>query len=198
VKLMFEGEDILKICTEMERFLVDVMGARPRAPEQKPEKPEALKPKPKLDPHANADAKAAAAERMAKVRAAKAAKNKAPASAAQYDKEIHLVVEHEPKTKAETPPPSDPRSSDQAWEADKQAKLEGPDPFDEPETIDPVNLAALKVRTTEDLQAAYSNGKHKQVLALLSKYGNGAKSFRELQIQDFVPIRKAIDDGALA
>jgi len=188
IRLTFEGESYPALFAAVKEFLADYrigLNEQPAAPPPVSPKPE-KKPKP--------DAK----ERMAKVRAAKAARNKAPQSAAQYDKEIHLVVEHEPKAKAEPLPPSDPRSSDKAWEADKQAKLEGPDPFDEPETIDPANLVALKVRTTEDLQAAYSNGKHKQVLALLSKYGNGAKSFRELQIEDFVPIRKAIDDGALA
>jgi len=77
-----------------------------------------------------------------------------------------------------------------------------PAPLDNGAKIGFENFAApgvlIRVKTTEDLQAAYSNGKHKQVMALLKKYGNGAKSFRELQLEDFVPIRKAIDDGALA
>jgi hypothetical protein len=70
-------------------------------------------------------------------------------------------------------------------------------PQAEPEVLDAQKLAAIQVETTKDLRAAYASGKHNQVLALLSKFGNGAKSFRELQIQDFPPIRKAIDDGAL-
>ena len=185
MKLTFEGEDILKVCTEMERFLVDVMGARPRTLEQKLEKLEAPEqPKPKVDLHKNVAEKAAAAERMAKVRAAKAAKKK--------------------------PEPAKPMISPEAIRDEtvmRPEKFEDmvlePDPIDEPEPafvepFDPTKLAALRVKTTEELQAAYSSGKHKQVLALLSKYGNGAKSFRELQIQDFIPLRKAIDDGALA
>jgi hypothetical protein len=34
--------------------------------------------------------------------------------------------------------------------------------------------------------------------SLLSKYGNGVKSFRELSMDAFLPLRKAIDEGALA
>jgi len=166
IKVTFEGKTYHDIAVSMTEYLYESRGLE-TAEKPAAVKLEELKPKPEPKP----DAK----ERMAKARAAKIAKNKAP-----------------------EPPPSDPRSSDEAWEADKQARLEGPDPFDEPEPIDPVNLAALRVKTTEDLQAAYSGGKHKQVMALLSKFGNGAKSFRELQIEDFVPIRKAIDDGALA
>ena len=70
-------------------------------------------------------------------------------------------------------------------------------PF-EPETLDMARLATIRIKTTEDLQAAYSSGKHKQVLELLAKFGNGAKSFRELSIKDFLPIREAIDAGALS
>ena len=35
-------------------------------------------------------------------------------------------------------------------------------------------------------------------MALLAKYGHGAKSFRELANEDFLPIKQAIDEGALA
>jgi hypothetical protein len=184
IRLTFEGETILDIIDEINYFIKDretpreamarEAAAAPAPPEPKTATVVKLEKKPEPKPDA--------AERMAKARAAKVAKKKAPEA-----------VKPLPQ-----PPPSDPRSSDEAWEEDKQARLEGPDPFDEPEPIDPVNLAALRVKTTEDLQAAYSGGKHKQVMALLSKFGNGAKSFRELQIQDFIPIRKAIDDGALA
>jgi hypothetical protein len=186
IEITFKGEDYATVFREMDEFLdwswaadkrlpakLDPMQkAEPPAKAEEPAKPEEKpKPKPKSKPDA--------AERMAKVRAAKEAKKRLP-----------------------EPPPSDPRSSDEAALEAENAKIETmePDPFDEPapEAFDPAKLAALRLRTTEDLQAAYSGGKHKQVMALLSKYGNGARSFRELQIQDFVPIRKAIDDGALA
>jgi len=49
----------------------------------------------------------------------------------------------------------------------------------------------------EDLQSAYANGFQKEVFELLSRFGNGAKSFRELPPESFVPIREAIDNGAL-
>lgn len=65
-------------------------------------------------------------------------------------------------------------------------------------TPSPAEMATLRVRTIEALQAAYADGRQKQVFDLLAKYGNGAKSFRELQNDAFLPIRKAIDGGALA
>jgi hypothetical protein len=186
IKVTFEGKTYHDIAVSMTEYLYESRGleteAKPAAA-----KLEELKPKPEPKPDTTA-------ERMAKVRAAKARKKAPePTDLGVFPKGARGVVPG-----PQQPPPSDPRSSDEAWEEDKQAKLEGPDPFDEPETIDPVNLAALRLKTTEDLQAAYSGGKHKQVMALLSKYGNGARSFRELQIQDFIPIRKAIDEGALA
>jgi hypothetical protein len=175
IRVTFEGKTYHDIAVSMTEYLYESRGLE-TAEKPAAAKLEELKPKP--EPEKKQDAKPDAKERMAKARAAKG-KKKTPEPAAQYDKEIHPVVEHEPT-------PVQPSLEDVVLEAV------------EPEPIDPVNLAALRVKTTEDLQAAYSSGKHKQVLALLSKFGNGAKSFRELQINDFVPIRKAIDDGALA
>ena len=197
IRVTFEGKDYHDVAVAMTEYLY---ASRALETEDKPEKPaKTAKPeKPEKPASPKPDAygpdRERVAERMAKARAAKGKKKPQEfTDLSIVPKGAKAVIPKPPE-----PPPSDPRSSDEAWEEDKRAKLEGPDPFDEPEPIDPVNLAALRVKTTEDLQAAYSNGKHKQVLALLSKYGNGARSFRELQIQDFVPIRKAIDDGALA
>ena len=53
------------------------------------------------------------------------------------------------------------------------------------------------MKVTEELQAAFANGFQKEVFELLSRFGNGAKSFRELPPEAFVPIREAIDNGAL-
>lgn len=61
----------------------------------------------------------------------------------------------------------------------------------------PDEVAKIRIKTIEDLQSAYANGFQKEVFELLSRFGNGAKSFRELPPESFVPIREAIDNGAL-
>jgi outer membrane biosynthesis protein TonB len=63
--------------------------------------------------------------------------------------------------------------------------------------LDPADLVKLRTKTIEELQAAYANGHQKEVFELLSRFGNGAKSFRELPPEAFAPIREAIDLGAL-
>ena len=78
-------------------------------------------------------------------------------------------------------------------------KEPAPTPFDlppEPE-IDPVEMVKLREKTFEELRTAYANGHQNEVMELLSRFGNGAKTFRELPPESFVPIRKAIDLGAL-
>jgi hypothetical protein len=73
-----------------------------------------------------------------------------------------------------------------------------PDPLAETaKSIDPVKMVEIRTRTIEDLQHAYANGKQQEVFELLSRFGNGAKSFRELTPDAFLPIREAIDLGAL-
>ena len=86
--------------------------------------------------------------------------------------------------------------------AKKAAPVEKPE--DEPapppktaEGMDPAEVVKLRQKTIEDLQSAYANGHQKEVFELLSRFGNGAKSFRELPADAFVPIREAIDNGAL-
>jgi len=63
--------------------------------------------------------------------------------------------------------------------------------------LDPAEVVKLRTKTIEDLQQAYADGHQKEVFELLSRFGNGAKSFRELPADAFVPIREAIDNGAL-
>jgi hypothetical protein len=58
-------------------------------------------------------------------------------------------------------------------------------------------IIKIRQRTINDLQEAYANGHQKEVFELLSRFGNGAKSFRELTAESFLPIREAIDAGAL-
>ena len=61
----------------------------------------------------------------------------------------------------------------------------------------PDEIVRVRQKTIEDLQTAYANGHQDEVFELLSRFGNGAKSFRELPPEAFVPIREAIDLGAL-
>ena len=76
-----------------------------------------------------------------------------------------------------------------------EPKIE-PDPQPEP-FADPAETVRLRERTIKDLQEAYANGHQQEVFELLSRFGNGAKSFRELPPEAFGPIREAIDKGAL-
>ena len=71
-----------------------------------------------------------------------------------------------------------------------EASKEAPQP-------DPAEMVRIRTKTIEDLQSAYANGQQKEVFELLARFGNGAKSFRELPPESFVPIREAIDKGAL-
>jgi hypothetical protein len=82
----------------------------------------------------------------------------------------------------------------------KAAAAKIPEPEPEPveeEPIDPAEVVRIRQKTIEDLQSAYANGRQQEVFELLSRFGNGAKSFRELPPDAFMPIRKAIDNGAL-
>lgn len=185
-KVTFEGKTYDDVLDAIEDFLLNhSKGTRIAATVPAVASVPALVKKPEK-PEKPASPKPDAAERMAKARAAKG-KKKAAEPAPQYDKQVKPAPEPEPEP-----------------EAAKQVSLEDvvfPEQLPEPEPepgLSPVELTAIRVKTTADLQEAYSSGRHKQVLALLSRYGNGAKSFRELRIEDFVPIRKAIDEGALA
>jgi len=88
--------------------------------------------------------------------------------------------------------------------AAKVAKAPAPEPKPVPPPataeslgLDPAEVVKVRQKTIEDLQSAYANGFQKEVFELLSRFGNGAKSFRELPPESFVPIREAIDNGAL-
>jgi hypothetical protein len=76
------------------------------------------------------------------------------------------------------------------------AKPPGEEPAKAPIT-DVNEIIRIRQRTINDLQEAYANGHQKEVFDLLSRFGNGAKSFRELTAESFLPIREAIDSGAL-
>ena len=76
-------------------------------------------------------------------------------------------------------------------------KPEEPPQPEDPTADDPAEIIKLRQETIEALQAAYADGHQKEVFELLSRFGNGAKSFRELPPKAFRPIREAIDKGAL-
>ena len=63
--------------------------------------------------------------------------------------------------------------------------------------LDPNEVVNLRNRPITDLPEAYANGHQQEVFELLSRFGNGAKSFRELPPESFVPISEAISKGAL-
>jgi len=126
-----------------------------------------------------------------------------PEAIAPVDKPVDKPVE---KPKARTPKQLE---NDERLRAAAKAKLAAKKsaqaPAPEPEQqqpqepfADPADIVKLRQRTLEDLQTAYANGHHQEVLELLSRFGDGAKSFRELPPDAFVPIREAIDSGALA
>jgi molecular chaperone GrpE (heat shock protein) len=96
-----------------------------------------------------------------------------------------------------SPTASKPKTKAPAPKAALEEPADEPDPFDDTPPS-PAEMVAIRQKTIDELQAAYANGKQKAVFDLLSKHGNGAKSFRELTVEAFIPIRKAIDQGALA
>ena len=108
---------------------------------------------------------------LAKIEAKKVAKakTKLDAAAAQYRKEIA------PDPMPTPPPPASAESLG----------------------LEPDEVVRIRQKTITDLQEAYANGHQQEVFELLSRFGNGAKSFRELPPESFVPIREAIDNGAL-
>ena len=92
-----------------------------------------------------------------------------------------------------------------AKKAEREAAAAAPPPVEKPEPkkakaaepIDPAEMVKIRQKTIADLQDAYANGHQQEVFELLSRFGNGAKSFRELPPDAFVPISEAIAKGAL-
>jgi len=95
-----------------------------------------------------------------------------------------------------------------AKKAEREAAAAAPPPVEKPapktqkaappsEPIDPAEMVKIRQKTIADLQDAYANGHQAEVFELLSRFGNGAKSFRELPPDAFVPISEAIAKGAL-
>ncbi len=84
-----------------------------------------------------------------------------------------------------------------AREAEEEKPKAAPPKKAEAKALSPAEIVEIRTKTIADLQDAYANGHQKEVFELLSRFGNGAKSFRELSADAFVPIREANDNGAL-
>lgn len=69
---------------------------------------------------------------------------------------------------------------------------------EEEPAVDTTAAAAIKQAAMDALQDAFAAGKVNQCRALLIKFGDGAKSFREIELSVFPAIAKAIEAGALA
>jgi hypothetical protein len=104
-----------------------------------------------------------------------------------------LILEHPEENPVDTPVEEKPAPRKKPPKAAKP--VEEP-PVEKP-PLDVSEIIKIRQRTVNDLQEAYANGHQKAVFELLARFGNGAKSFRELTAESFVPIREAIDNGAL-
>jgi hypothetical protein len=177
VKVTFEGSTIADLIVQAECFLAATY-EKPRA------KPAELKEPPAPEPKVKAKTKAS----PPKPKGRKPGRPPKKVVEKPAEKPVEELVEEpeEPRV-GKVFPDEDPMDLDDIELTPKP----------EPEVLDAKTLAAIQLETTKDLREAYAQGKHKQVLGLLAKFGNGAKSFRELGINDFPPIRKAIDEGAL-
>ena len=111
-----------------------------------------------------------------------------PRTAKQLENDARLrarALEKQAKKKAAKPAPA------------PEAKIVEKKPDDLFREVDPAEMVNIRQKTIQDLQAAYANGHQEEVFELLSRFGDGAKSFRELPPEAFGPIREAIDLGAL-
>jgi hypothetical protein len=123
--------------------------------------------------------------------------------AAPVDKPVVKPVDKPAKTV--NPQIAKMQAAKAAKKAEREAAAAAPPPVDKPEPkkakaaepIDPAEMVKIRQKTIADLQDAYANGHQAEVFELLSRFGNGAKSFRELPPDAFVPISEAIAKGAL-
>lgn len=189
MKLEFEGPNFHSILLQIRGLLDAAANAKvsaelasqdtsgPEAQGPGPEGPDLfgdIMPDPAVDkPVANPVAKPVDKSKLDRIAAMNKAKAEKAAKAAAAAK----------------PPVEEPAEEPEEPKAPKAAKAANKS------TLDPVQL---RTTTIADLQHAYANGHQKEVFELLSRFGNGAKSFRELPPEAFGPIRDAIDKGALA
>jgi len=209
VKITFKGKTYEDIINQMTAMLLTE--ARVKAPavqgsglEQGPAHPIAQTPVENpvpnpVDTQGKKTSKEEVAERLRAGREAKKAEREAAAALAAENKAAArnaALASARAAKAAKKAAPAD-------LAADELSEEEGADEEtigvkgDAPPVTDPAEIARLRQKTIEDLQTAYANGHQKEVFELLSRFGNGAKSFRELPAEAFLPIREAISKGAL-
>jgi hypothetical protein len=195
VKITFEGTfgEILK---EMEMILGAETGKASMAAGEIAAAPvDALEDIPEVIPEVIPTAEAP--QKVKKARTPKQLENDERLRAAARAKLTPPPEEEETAPEAEAPPEKVKKT--------RKAKAQKSDPMVPPmppppktaEGMDPAEVVRIRQKTIDDLQAAYADGHQQEVFELLSRFGNGAKSFRELAPESFVPIREAIDNGAL-
>jgi hypothetical protein len=184
VKITFEGQDIADIIDQVSVFIADVvLKVREYEPEQAA-KPPIAPPRNKPVP-----------EMLRPV-------------VKPVENPVDFTAEKPKRVRTEKQLANDEKLRERAA-AKKALGLRVRDPMpkvvataEEPEVppakpVDPVEMVKIRQKTIEDLQQAYANGHQQEVFELLSRFGNGAKSFRELPPDAFVPISEAIAKGAL-
>jgi hypothetical protein len=185
VKITFEGETLLDIFSDMERALNDAEFL----PRHKPA-PETLR----------STAQREVKEVLQKI------EQRLPADRATIvDRPVSNPVEKRGRTEKQLANDERLRERAQAKKAaglkpfDKMPKAAAPTPVEVPpaDPVDPAEVVRIRQKTITDLQEAYANGHQQEVFELLSRFGNGAKSFRELPPEAFLPISQAIAKGAL-
>jgi len=179
LKITFEGKDIAELFKEMESLLAEFNPTR-QAPVTAPVEKPVAKPVEDLGdtPVFTSSVNPFPVEKPKRERTQKQLENDERRRAAAQAKKASgkpFFKKAEPDLdKYPTPPPP------------KTAAGMSPD-----------EIVKMRTTTIEDLQSAYANGHQAEVFELLSRFGNGAKSFRELPPEAFAPIREAIDLGAL-
>jgi len=195
IEVTFKGEHLLEVRTALEKFLRDIhpaLQAAPTPPVQrvqgpgpdifeavdKPVEKPAEKPVEKrIDAHKN----------VAEKQKAAAVKRERTEKQRENDEKLRIAA----KAKA-----AEKKAAREAA-ASTASMMPMPPPPKTAEGMDPAEVVRLREKVLEELRAAYGNGYQNEVFELLSRFGNGAKSFRELPPESFVPIREAIDNGAL-
>jgi hypothetical protein len=183
VKITFEGETIDDIIKQMDRMVDDLAAAVNTIPASPRKAPAPA-------PLTTAEIFEAPVDKPVDVPVEKPKRERTEKQKAN-DEKLRIAALAKKKT---------PEPVKAAPAAKKAAPKPPPPPIeeeDDEEEIDPKDLIALQTKTLEDLQTAYANGYQKEVFELLSRFGNGAKSFRELPSDAFPAIREAIDHGAL-
>ena len=117
--------------------------------------------------------------------------------------ELQWLNDLPPAVKAGTPP--DKKASKPAKKAAKKPEPE-PEPEDEPEEPAPLADALrdavanekLKADVIATLQDLFTAGKVKVIRSVLDRYGDGAKSFPEIDAAKFPLIKEALEKGEIA